>query len=118
MLICIYNLTDDETFNLWDTSNLILVTFTGYSNLLIISDRLCFIGFNILYISAIGISVKSHIGASLILYNLYFQLIAKFMKILSLKFLTFILCDWFLYIQHLILNLLKYLLGSPYLVIE
>ena len=65
VLICIYNLTDDETFNLWDTSNLILVTFTGYSNLLIILDRLCFIGFNILYISAIGISVKSHIGAFL-----------------------------------------------------
>ena len=63
VLICIYNLTDDETFNLWD---LILVTFTGYSNLLIISDRLCFIGFNILYISAIGISVKTHIGASLV----------------------------------------------------
>ena len=27
VLICIYNLTDDETFNLWDTSNLILGDF-------------------------------------------------------------------------------------------
>ena len=26
--ICIYNLTDDEVFNLWDMSNHILVTFT------------------------------------------------------------------------------------------
>ena len=30
-----------------------------------ISDRLCFIGINILFILAIGISVKSHIGATL-----------------------------------------------------
>ena len=66
MLICIYKLTDDETFNLWDISNLILVTFLqNNSDLLIISDRLCFIGFNILFISAIGISAKSHIGATL-----------------------------------------------------
>ena len=26
--ICIYNLTDDETFELWDSSNLIFATFT------------------------------------------------------------------------------------------
>ena len=29
LLICIYNLTDDETFNLWDTFNLILGHFYG-----------------------------------------------------------------------------------------
>ena len=28
VLLCIYNLTDDEIFNLWDTTNLILGTFT------------------------------------------------------------------------------------------
>ena len=32
-----------------------------------ISDRLCFIGFTNLFISAIGISVKSHIGATLLI---------------------------------------------------
>ena len=26
--VCIYNLTDDETFELWDSSNLIFATFT------------------------------------------------------------------------------------------
>ena len=31
-----------------------------------ISDRFCFIGFTNLFISAIGISVKSHIGAPLL----------------------------------------------------
>ena len=33
---------------------------------MIILDRLCFIGFTNLFISAIGISVKSHIGATLL----------------------------------------------------
>ena len=39
----------------------------GFQGKGVISDRLCNIGFKILFISVIGISVKSHIGASLIL---------------------------------------------------
>ena len=59
MLICIYNLTDGEIFNLWDITNLILgdiyraiVTYNYIGSAV-------FIGFNILFISAIGISVKN-----------------------------------------------------------
>ena len=43
-----------------------LGNFYGAIVTLIISDRLCFIGFTNLFISAIGISVKSHIGAPLV----------------------------------------------------
>ena len=32
---------------------------------MLISDRLCFISFKILFISVIGISAKGHIGATL-----------------------------------------------------
>jgi len=64
--MCTYKLVHDEYFNLWDTSNL---KFLRWNNDLranyIISDWLYFIGFMIFCISAIGISVKSHIGAPL-----------------------------------------------------
>ena len=41
-------------------------------DLLSISDRLCLSALIFCTVSAIGISVKSHIGASLLLNNLYF----------------------------------------------
>ena len=57
-----------KSFNLWDTSNLISVlgNFYGAAVELITSDRLCFIDFTNLLISAIGKSVKSHVSAPLI----------------------------------------------------
>ena len=62
MLICIYNLTDDETFSLWDGSDFVFATKI---DLLIISDRLCLSALIFCKVSAIGISVKSYIGTSL-----------------------------------------------------
>ena len=60
-----YNLTGDE-INFRDISNLSLMILQSNSDLLSILDQLCFIGFNFYFrISAIGISVKSHIGATL-----------------------------------------------------
>ena len=61
MLICIYNLTDDETFSLWDGSDFVFV-IQSKIDLLIISDWLCL---SALIFCAIEISVKSHISTSL-----------------------------------------------------
>ena len=65
MLICIYNLTDDETFSLWDGSDFVFVTYTKQIDMFIISDRLCLSVLIFCTVSVIGISVKSHIGTSL-----------------------------------------------------
>ena len=65
MLICIYNLTDDETFSLWDIFNLILCDFYGAIVTLIISDRLCFIGLTFYLYRLSEYRLKSHIGATL-----------------------------------------------------
>ena len=65
MLICIYNLTDDEIFSLWDGSDFFLQLIQSKIDLLSISDRLCLSALIFCTVSAIGISVKSHIGASL-----------------------------------------------------
>ena len=65
MLICIYNLTDDETFNFWDIFNLILCDFYGAIVTLIISDRLCFIGLTFYLYRLSEYRLKSHIGATL-----------------------------------------------------
>ena len=66
VLICIYNLTDDETFNLWDTSNLILGDFYGAIVTLIISHQLCFIGLTFYLYRLSEYRLKSHIGAILV----------------------------------------------------
>ena len=59
------NLTDGETFNLLDASNLIFVTYTVLDWLAGYIGSVVFIGSNILYASVIGILVQSHIGTSL-----------------------------------------------------
>ena len=58
---------DDETFELWDSSNLIFATLQSKNDLLIISYRLCLSNLTFCTVSVIGISVKNHIGASLVL---------------------------------------------------
>ena len=57
--VLIYNQTDDETFELWDSSNLQLLQ--SKNDLLIISDRLCLSVLTFCTVSVIGISVKSYI---------------------------------------------------------
>ena len=56
-----------KPFELWDSSNLIFATLTSKNGLLIISYRLCLSNLTFCTVSVIGISVKSHIGASLVL---------------------------------------------------
>ena len=51
---------------------------------LIISDRLCFIGFTNLFISAIGISVKSHIGATLHEYHILYAPLECFINVFNI----------------------------------
>ena len=66
MLICIYNLTDDETFSLWMVLTLFLQLIQSNIDLIIISDRLCISALTFCAVLAIGISVKGHIGTSLL----------------------------------------------------
>ena len=58
MLISIYNLTDDETFSLWDGSDLAFAAYMYKAKLICLLYR---IGFNICTVSAIGISVKARV---------------------------------------------------------
>ena len=67
VLICIYNPTDD---GLWDGSDFV---FESKIDLLIISDWLCLSALIFCTVSAIRISVKSHIGTSLVAMSVYTQ---------------------------------------------
>jgi len=61
--MCTNNLTDDETFSLWDGLDFILQLIQSKIDLLIILDQLCLsVRSTVL---AIGISVKSHIDTHL-----------------------------------------------------
>ena len=64
--ICIYNLTDDEIFELWDSSNLVFATFTMQRWFVYyIRSVVCLSVLTFGTVSVIGISVISHIGTSL-----------------------------------------------------
>ena len=63
---------------------------------MLISDRLCFIGFKILFISVIGISAKSHIGATLhTLAGMHMHNYNNFCRHADVVLVLFVTCETF-----------------------